>query len=301
MTQVDAFWPKRALRTLAVMACSCLVGCFGAPKNEVESLHQQDGALQVEDQFDRESLLRTDGPQGLNVDSSRNPSSGPNPNVALVLLALTAMLAAIGSISLSGYLFLWRRRLPDGQISLLPERVISLVQQLAEANMRYTKAAVGQQEQSLQNFEEVQKSFEIFGALIAEKDKQIERLRQGSDKQVYLQFLKRFIRVVNFLDSDILEDQSLGKDTKSLRGLRGYLVDALLDTGLEEFAPPTGADYRSTPGVADKPDVIEVQDLSQDWKISATVRPGFQILTADLPMIIEPARVQIYRYKARGN
>lgn len=286
---------------LAALSFACLAGCFN-PTSKEASPKGQDAAAPQATEVAANRATEQPGVSGAQVSvQPTNNSISPQRNSGWLLVAIASTLAAIASTCLSAYLLIWRRSLPDGQVSLLPEQVIDTMQQLAVSNMKHSKAAAAYQKEALSQFSDIQKGFDVLTALVAEKDKHIARLQNGGDKSVYVQFLKRFVRVLNLVDSDILEDQNNGKDVTALRSLRGYLADALLDAGLEEFSPSNGSDYRSSSGVADKPDVIETADPGQDWNISATIRPGFRIKTAEQPLVIESARVQIYRFKRVGD
>ena len=212
------------------------------------------------------------------------------------LISLLSVLLALGSTGLAIYLFRWRRRMPDGQVSVVPESILSDVDELVKYNQMQIATSDKQLAEMAAVIDEVQQSFAVFTEVAAGKDAQIKRLQEGGDKQVYLQFVRRFIRVTRLAESDIAEDQAAGKDVSALQSIFGYLQDALADTGAERVSPEIGADYHGQAHVANNPKTQPTDDPKLDGHITAILHPGYFCRTAEGVVEIEPAIVEIFEY-----
>lgn len=233
-------------------------------------------------------LTRTAAGKPPNMDSSGEPLLP----ILAALLAVTTLLFGV----LTFWLFRWRRKLPDGQVSLVPEQLLQVLNTLTEANRKSLEIGHRSTSGLASQYAEIQRGFEIFATTAASKDKEIERLRHGTDRQALAQFARRFVRVLRLIDSDIAEDRALGRDTSALESIRTHLHDALTDCGAEPFSPAPGEDYRDRPDVADGARSLQTDDAAKDWKIARTIEPGFHLRTADRPVLVERAVVEIYRY-----
>jgi len=215
----------------------------------------------------------------------------------MVIIAILAT-ATLTSVALTVWLFRWRRRLPDGQVAVVPESLIELLEQLGHANVDQVNHARKSSADTLAQYAEIRNAFAVFSAAAANKDAEIARLQKGADKQSYLQFVRRFVRVLRTTESDIAEDGELGRDTSALQSLRNHLNEALQDCGLEAFAPKAGEDYRDRVDVTDNPRTVRTSEPQQDWKISKTIHSGFRLQSNDIPLVVERAVVEIFRYSA---
>ena len=234
------------------------------------------------------ALIRTSGAQ----------DKAATESFAWSLLTITLALTTLVSVAVTAWLFRWRRKLPDGQITMVPEAFIKLAEQLVQANVEQIKSASQSAAEVRSNFSEIRSGFSVFSSAAASKDAEIERLRKGSDRQAYLQFVRRFVRVLRMTDADIFEDRTAGRDTSALESLRGYLLEALRDWGVETFSPPIGEDYRDRTDVSEVPRTTNTPEPQSDWRISRVVHEGFRLQTGHEPVIVEPAVVEIFRYTA---
>lgn len=222
-------------------------------------------------------------------------SADPLPwSLLTIMLALTTLV----SVALTAWLFRWRRKLPDGQITMVPEAFIKLAEQLVQANVEQMRSASQSVADISSSFSEIQNGFSVFSSAAASKDAEIDRLRKGSDRQAYLQFVRRFVRVLRMTDADISEDRAAGRDTSALESLRGYLLEALRDCGVETFSPPKGEDYRDRTDVSEGARTVNTSEPQSDWRIARVVHQGFHLQTGHAPVVVEPAVVEIFRYTA---
>ena len=303
MVRSVVLYRRLVLLGLLLMAPLCLVGCSKTSADRGGSQSHDDRSIQAQASADLIPTRVAADPTSV-IMAAEKPNTrteAGSENTVWISIAIIAVVLALACTLLSAYLLYWRRRLPDGQVSVLPEQVLKAMEQLANYNVNSLKSAAENRDQAANQFSEIQKSFEIFAEIAARKDDQIERLQQGSDKQVYRNFLKRFVRVLSLVDDDIEEDRKAGKDTQALESLQRYLSDALQDSGLEEFVPPIGADYRQQNNVADKPKVLRTDDPSLDWKISSVLKRGFLMNSGHKPIMVEPAKVEIFRFEEVGD
>ena len=179
---------------------------------------------------------------------------------------------------------------------MVPEAFIKLAEQLVQANVEQMRSASQNGAEVRSHFSEIQNGFTVFSSAAASKDAEIDRLRKGSDRQAYLQFVRRFVRVLRMTDADISEDCAAGRDTSALESLRGYLLEALRDCGVETFSPPMGDDYRDRADVSEGARTVSTSEPQSDWRISRVVHQGFRLQTGNEPVVVEPAVVEIFRY-----
>lgn len=184
---------------------------------------------------------------------------------------------------------------PDGQQSILPEEVIKLTEHSAEMNKRQLLEARDHSNELREIMGEVRQAFGVFSQEASKKNEEIDRLKSGSDKLATIQMARRFIRVARFAKSDIREDAAAGRDTSALESILLHLNEALADAGFESFEVERGSDYRETRSAAKGPEVAITDDASLDWQVADTVDEGYQIQTANGPLVVEPAIVRIYR------
>lgn len=295
---------RLGLLSFALIANANLIGCSGDPNANASEQPGEPASLEGQ-----APSVPSDGIRIVPVVDTGGQIVPSEPEVKVTAAsselwafwALLSSILAIASVSLSAYLLFWRRKLPDGQVSVLPEVVVQAMEKLVRQNLESLKTARADRADTQEQLRQIQSSFTIFSELAGQKDAQIDRLQRGSDKQVYRQFLKRFVRVLNMVDDDISEDQAAGKDTHAIESLRSYLFEALEDSGLEEYSPPLGEDYRTAVGVADRPKAIPTNDLALDWTISSVPRCGYVMNTGQDPLIVAPAIVEIFRYQKAGD
>jgi hypothetical protein len=288
-------WPFRLALFAAILLVACGQRAEKTPNSLPASTSQQSGhsATSAMAPDTQSEALSAGEPEGEKLFSS--PSGDANTLLIWQTLAFVLAIAAAIAILLVAWLYLWRRRLPDGQISVVPEQVLTTMAELAKLNAGQVQFAQTALSSLKSDYAEIRQGFSVFSASAAEKDAQIQRLRQGSDKQVFVQFLRRFIRVARLVESDLEEDRAQGKDTSAIESLHDHLLNALSDCGVETFAPSAGEDYRTRNDVADGPRTIGTDTSEQDWKIHRTLQAGFRLQTGGDPIVVERAVVEIFR------
>jgi len=236
-------------------------------------------------------------------------------NILLVLLSLTTLL----SISVSFWLYRWRRIATSGREIVVPEIFAQQLQSIY-ASINYSNSKVGDaitqqrdkvdQQSSVVNQsrnslallgENIKEMIEVhmkLQSVIDQKENEIERYKQGYDAKIFHDFLLRFT-IVDQVFKDYIRDDKTNKDVKdALEDIREVMEDALAECGVESFSPEIGDDYRSVEGVADNPKKIDTDNEDQHYSIKEVIDEGYRRETdgGDYKIITE-ARVSIYIYK----
>ena len=213
------------------------------------------------------------------------------PTVIWLLIFVLLVVNAI-SVGVSFYLYRWRRLIIGGSPYLVPEKwarhldkqhagLIEFTHNL-DATIKKLLVEIGDTSQKVGTLSD---EYMTLRGVIDDRDFEIKRLKRGYDRDVYVRFLKGFIR----LDAAINEKQHLEL-------LSRLSQDALDECGVECFSPATGSDYRTLgTQVADNPKTIATIDASKDFLIVETLQPGYLLRSSEDVEVIVSAKVSIYR------
>ncbi|MDP6968959.1 MAG: hypothetical protein QGG88_07600, partial [Gammaproteobacteria bacterium] len=195
---------------------------------------------------------------------------------AISVYAIMSSVALIVSVSISFYLYKWRKILLSKPNTMVPEewaKVLIHVSQTVEKNQQQSIDAISKsQSLQLEVYKKSEQTLEAFMSLhnaMDVKDKEIERLKQGYDSYIYKKFLRRFIKA-DIAAKEMLEECPANDQ---LRMTQSLLSDALQECDVEEFEPDIGSDYRQIQGVADSPKIIETEELGKDFTIAEVINP----------------------------
>ena len=150
----------------------------------------------------------------------------------------------------------------------------------------------------MKNIDDMSQTFMTLKTNLDQKDEEISRYKDGYDATIYKNFLLRFARVDKVI-KEYIGDNKI--DINGLKDIQIQMDDALAECGVEIFSPEIGADFKSTIGVADNPEIRETSDKSKDSTIVEILTPGYRRKLPsnendDYQIIIE-AKVAIYVYK----
>ena len=150
----------------------------------------------------------------------------------------------------------------------------------------------------MKNIDDMSQTFMTLKTNLDQKDEEISRYKDGYDATIYKNFLLRFTRVDKVI-KEYIGDNKI--DINGLKDIQIQMDDALAECGVEIFSPEIGADFKSTIGVADNPEIRETSDKSKDSTIVEILTPGYRRKLPsndndDYQIIIE-AKVAIYVYK----
>lgn len=224
----------------------------------------------------------------------------------LIVVAVVASIATLVAVSISFYLYRWRRiLLAEHPNALVPEEWGAELKSNRKATQDLI-ASYNQNTQSSSDFlnqhsdavRQMTETFMTFKKSLDEKDAEIERLRQGYDSHVYRQFLNRFIRVhQSLLDYTSETDVSVS----DIRNLSLLFEDAMEESGVALFEPEVGDDIRGLGDrVAENPKILETTDASAHLTIAEVNAPGYEIVNGEQPVVLIPAQVTVYRSSNTG-
>jgi hypothetical protein len=226
----------------------------------------------------------------------------PSSTSALIFISLIAMaIVTLLAISISFYLYRWRRFLHNNRQFLVPAEfevwvnglnntVVGLMQQVEKFVQNFDVKG----KETHQRVANLSETFMTMQGALDERESEIRRLKQGYDQHIYRKFVSRFIRV----DQTIEDFQRAGgADEESLGQLRRLLGDAFEECGVECFQPELGDDYRECEGVADNPKTANGDRPEDAFKIVEVLESGYLIRGAEAAEILIPAKVKILTFQ----
>lgn len=124
----------------------------------------------------------------------------------------------------------------------------------------------------------------------------VEKLQDGYDWSIIRTFCLRVIRCIDNLENRI---ERLGEDDEGvlqLEEVRDELLFALESSGIEQFRPETGGDYRGQEKFAEAVKEKETaQNPGQVGTIARVVRPGYRYITdEDSFKVVRTAQVKLF-------
>lgn len=247
--------------------------------------------------FDNSTHQPSPSPTLISDVSPSNVENVPFFNSGFIILILS--LATLCSISISFYLYKWRKILLANPEMVVPEKWAGVLISLGKAVENNSKSV----EQSLhrvvletgKNTSDVKNMTETYMELqsaLDMKDAELKRFKSGYDAYLYKKFIKRFIRIDQSLTDFMIDDES-----DNLGFIKRLFEDALDESGVSVFVPCVGDDYRKAVGIADNPKVELTDDVNLDFKIAEIIECGYQSDTSGNVGIIVPSKVKIYKFK----
>lgn len=235
--------------------------------------------------------------ESIDVGSSSSLVTQSDDSTIYPILLLVLSATTLLSISISFYLYKWRKILLTNENMVVPEEwakyLNSVGENLKKMGMDSSKAinqlAKNSQEQTNKVELMTQTYMELQHAL-DQKDKEIAKLKAGYDSEIYKKFLNRFIRIEQSL-SEFLEDEP---ENSALQFLQRLFDDALAECSVSKFSPEVGDNYRSAFGVSDTPKKVETEDKNKDFQIAEVLESGYQLRNGDSYSVVLPAKVKIY-------
>ncbi len=281
--------------TLAFVSLPLLVLTF-VPLVEAEE--QQKAPATVTEKV--EHSAKDDTSVKTETDPGNSEALSPSPSNAGFLVAIISLaVIAVFSLSMTFWLYRWRRRFTDKYEIIVPEdwRAISdrhekRLQFQDKRILELTKAIGGLAEQGValqKMIESMTSTYMGLQGSLDEKDEELGRFKKGYDSTIYRNFLKRFIRVDLVLQSHI-EDGEI--NVSGLEQIRQLLEDALDECGLEVFQPELNEDYAKAEGVEDYPKTVPTQDPNLIGKIIEVRQPGYRL--QETGEVIQKAKVTAY-------
>ena len=226
-------------------------------------------------------------------------------NSFLPMAFLILSIATLISIAVSFWLYRWRSLLLGKLKVLSPEEyshhatsMVDIISRLT-VQVDYSLDKVNREVSNLtSNSENMTETYMSLHHSIDAKDKEIARLKAGYDSQIYKKFIKRFLKVDQVIQEEILESNST--IASHLESIQEMLQDALDECGVEKFSPEIGRQYKDTEGVADRPEIKETDDAKKNGVISRVIVPGYQLRVNEGFEVIVAAKVEIYHFNESG-
>lgn len=245
--------------------------------------------------------IATKKPDPIAFDTPRPSGEGHGFLLAL-LVVLTVALA--GSFFLIFHLLNWRMRLPGGQISVVPEKLMDILAEQTNAFdqnsyylSEYIKRISKDREKTDTGLLELQKAFSIFQESLDKKDKEIERYKKGYDSAIYEKFLRKFVKFYIDLkkEADAPENQ---QSAALLRDMLGQLEDALLECNVELKTPALmgpADEYKDIVSGSKKTKTTDQPELH--GKIADVLMPAFLLKTQTGEEVLREATIAVYVYE----
>lgn len=214
--------------------------------------------------------------------------------ITIILLSVLSII----SFGTSYYLYRTRTIMVKDTKALVPQEWGRYLEEVGE-NLGKLGSGVGKRLKNLQgmtqeNTQKIESMIETHMSLqdaLDEKDKEIKRLKNGYDKEIYRNFLYRFIRVDQTLEEYLGEGEITQKEIKMVQRL---LEDAFLECGVERFKPEVGEDYASAKGVDENPERIVTDEDKKEFTIASVKEEGYKLNGGERDEILVPAQVKIY-------
>ena len=228
-----------------------------------------------------------------------------SPTTLLIILSLLTLI----SISISFWLYYWRKLSIAGKEIMVPEKFemnIKSLNKSAKEGTSIIQNALNNQIAALNSSrtisdntnEEISRISEIIAHLqksIEKKEDEMERFKKGYDADIYHKFLLRFTRVDRVL-KEYIDDGSI--DLDGLEDIHTQMEDALLECRVESFSPEVGVDYKTQDNIADNPKKTLTTDKEQHEKVEKVLQVGyFRVCEDDSIEIISQAKVVIFYYE----
>lgn len=228
------------------------------------------------------------------------PASEPSSYAFLYITISLLSLSTAIAVSVSFYLYKWRRILLANPNSVVPEEWAKYLQGVGEGVTRLSSSLDANlsriSQESRYNTERISNMTETYMELqgaLDEKDKEISRLKEGYDAEIFRKFIGRFARVDQALE-DLIAD-SIKKEELLL--IKRLLEDAFEECGVVRHSPNIGDDYRVVSGVSDNPKTKLTADPELDFKIAEIIEYGYELNTGFEKKSLIPSKVRIYKFK----
>ncbi|WP_416688357.1 hypothetical protein ABXT44_04345 [Candidatus Pseudothioglobus sp. Uisw_041] len=227
-----------------------------------------------------------------------------SPTTLLIILSLLTLI----SISLSFWLYYWRKLSIAGKEIMVPEKFEKSIKSLNKSSKESTSIiqnALDNQTAALKSSrtisdntnDEIARISEIITHLhsaLEKKDEEMERFKKGYDADIYKQFLLRFTKVDRVL-KEYIDDGEI--DLDGLGDIQEEMEEALLECRVESFSPEVGVDYKAQDNIADNPKKIPTTDKSQHETVAEVLQMGYVRKCEDSSIeVISKAKVKVYDF-----
>jgi molecular chaperone GrpE (heat shock protein) len=148
----------------------------------------------------------------------------------------------------------------------------------------------------VQGLSEISEQMSAIREFAAEQQNQVKKFQDGYDWMLIKRFCLRIIRCIDNLEERIRQLQKDHQDVSVLKDVRDEILFALESSGVEQYEPEIGLDYRGLERYAESVrEKVENSDPEKSGHIAEVVRPGYQYLLNDEEVkIVRCAQVKLY-------
>ena len=237
-----------------------------------------------------------------NIKPGGKLEANDGPLIFLLIICILSMILAITSSLIAFWLYRWRTFLIDNQNFLVPENLIIEYQrqnQKLDELSRSISNSTKFFEEGMRTIggviENTNQNLLIFQEKINEKDKEIQRYREGFDLKIYKAFLNRYFRVFQLIEK--LSNQEKISQSE-IQKIQEVFIDAFEESGVELFYPEEGEDYlESNFMFEDNAKVILTNEPQHHNKVAKVLRPALRTTDTDKKQIIIRSKVTIFNYQ----
>jgi molecular chaperone GrpE (heat shock protein) len=181
----------------------------------------------------------------------------------------------------------------------LTEQAEELQRQIAEFRQmaqNVQQASRGQAEPLGDTLKELAQQVSAIREYAACQQDRVEKLQDGYDWSIIRTFCLKVIRCIDNLESRLGKLDEGNDGTLQLEEVRDELLFALESSGVEQFRPDVGSDYRGNEKFAEAIKEKETaQDPGQAGLIAKVVRPGYRYITdEDSYKVVRTAQVKLF-------
>ncbi|HOK65851.1 MAG TPA: hypothetical protein PK054_11645 [Anaerohalosphaeraceae bacterium] len=143
---------------------------------------------------------------------------------------------------------------------------------------------------------EISEQMSAIREFAAEQQNQVRKFQDGYDWMLIKRFCLRIIRCIDNLEDRIRQLQSANQDVSMLKDIRDEILFALESSGVEQYEPEIGLEYKGLERYAESVrEKKENDDPTKSGRIAEVVRPGYQYLINDEEVkIVRCAQVKLY-------
>jgi len=151
-------------------------------------------------------------------------------------------------------------------------------------------------EPMLNSLSELTEEVSAIRQFAAKQQDQVKKLQDGYDWMLIRRFCMRIIRCIDNLCDRIRRAEQQNLDTQTLEEIRDELSIALESSGVEQFEPDLGVDYKGLERYAEASGEKEPNNQPEkSGTIARVLRPGYQYLISDEEVkIVRCAQVKLF-------
>lgn len=143
---------------------------------------------------------------------------------------------------------------------------------------------------------EISEQMSAIREFAAEQQNQVRKFQDGYDWMLIKRFCLRIIRCIDNLEDRIRQLQNANQDVSTLKDIRDEILFALESSGVEQYEPEIGLEYKGLERYAESVrEKKENDDPAKSGCIAEVIRPGYQYLINDEEVkIVRCAQVKLY-------